>query len=51
MLKEKDKIFNNLYGHLEWNIKGALERGIWKNTKEILQNGSDYIIEEINEVF
>ena len=47
MLKKEDKIFKNLYGHADWNLKGALVRGIWKNTKNILDKGSDYIVEEI----
>ena len=47
MLKKEDKIFKNLYGHNDWNLKGALDRGIWENTKNILDKGSDYIVEEI----
>ncbi len=47
MLKKEDKIFKNLYGYSDWNLKGALGRGIWKNTKNILDKGSDYIVEEI----
>ena len=47
MLKEDDKIFKNLYGYENWDLDGALKRGIWNNTKEILSKGSEYIIEEI----
>jgi len=47
MLKKEDKIFKNLYGHNDWNLKGALDRGIWENTKNILDKGSDNIVEEI----
>ena len=47
MLKEEDKIFNNLFGYNDWDLKGAQERGVWKNTKDILNKGSDYIIDEI----
>ena len=47
MLKKEDKIFKNLHGHNDWNLKGALDRGIWENTKNILDKGSDYIVEEI----
>ena len=47
MLKEKDRIFKNLYGQDEWSLKGALKRGIWSNTKDIIKKGSDYIVEEI----
>ena len=47
MLKEKDKIFKNIYGHDDWGIKGSRKRGIWSNTKDLIAKGSDYIIEEI----
>tara|TARA_Y100000590_G_scaffold183006_1_gene208489 strand:- start:124 stop:1401 length:1278 start_codon:yes stop_codon:yes gene_type:complete len=47
MLKEKDKIFKNLYGFQDWSLKGAQYRGIWKDTKELINKGSDYIVEEI----
>tara|TARA_Y100000590_G_scaffold338647_1_gene385926 strand:- start:2399 stop:3679 length:1281 start_codon:yes stop_codon:yes gene_type:complete len=47
MLKEEDKIFKNLYGQEDWRLEGAIKRGIWSNTKELLLKGSDYIIEEI----
>ncbi len=47
MLKEKDKIFKNLYGHKDWSLSGALKRGVWSEMKEILNKGSEYIIEEI----
>tara|TARA_Y100000590_G_scaffold395487_1_gene475530 strand:+ start:426 stop:1703 length:1278 start_codon:yes stop_codon:yes gene_type:complete len=47
MLKEEDKIFKNLYGFKDWNLKGAKERGVWKGTKDIIAKGSDYIINEI----
>ncbi len=47
MLKERDKIFKNLYGFNDWTLKGAQERGTWGNTKELILKGSDYIIEEI----
>jgi len=47
MLKEKDKIFQNLYGDEDWGIAGAVKRGIWSNTKELISKGSDYIVNEI----
>ena len=47
MLKEKDKIFKNLYGQDDWSLKGAIKRGIWSNTKDIIEKGSDYIVDEI----
>ena len=47
MLKQEDKIFKNLYGKKDWGLKGAYEREIWSNTKELISKGSDYIIDEI----
>ncbi len=47
MLKEKDKIFKNLYGFQDWNLEGAKNRNIWSNTSELISRGSDYIVEEI----
>ena len=47
MLKEKDKIFKNLYGQDDWSLAGAYRRGIWSDTKDIINKGSDFIIEEI----
>ena len=48
MLKQEDKIFKNLYGFDDWKLKGAKERGIWSNTKDLIKLGSDKIVEEIN---
>ncbi len=47
MLKKKDKIFQNLYGNEDWGIAGAVKRGVWSNTKEFINKGSDYIVNEI----
>ena len=47
MLREEDKIFKNLYGFEDWSLAGAKKRGIWSNTKEIIEKGSDFIVEEI----
>ena len=47
MLKEEDKIFKNLYGYDDWSLTGAKNRGVWSNTKEIIEKGSDFIVEEI----
>jgi NADH-quinone oxidoreductase subunit F len=47
MLKDSDKIFKNLYGTEDWRLKGANSRGIWKNTKDLLSQGAEKIIEQI----
>jgi NADH dehydrogenase (ubiquinone) flavoprotein 1 len=46
-LADEDRIFRNLYGRHDWRLKGALARGDWYKTKEILLKGSDWIINEI----
>jgi NADH-quinone oxidoreductase subunit F len=47
MLKDQDRIFRNLYGQDDWRLAGAKRRGIWDNTKALLELGQDNIIEEI----
>jgi len=47
MLKDKDKIFKNLYGFDDWSLKAAKQRNIWSNTKEIINKGPEAIVEEI----
>ncbi|KRZ51762.1 NADH dehydrogenase [ubiquinone] flavoprotein 1, mitochondrial [Trichinella nativa] len=46
-LKDEDRIFTNLYGRHDWKLKGALSRGDWYKTKEILLKGEDWIVKEI----
>jgi NADH dehydrogenase (ubiquinone) flavoprotein 1 len=46
-LKDEDRIFTNLYGRHDWRLKGAMKRGHWYKTKEILLKGHEWIIEEI----
>lgn len=43
-LSDEDRVFTNLYGRHDWRLKGALRRGDWYKTKEILLKGSDWII-------
>lgn len=38
-LKDEDRIFTNLYGRHDWKLKGALQRGDWYKTKEIVNKG------------
>ncbi|HVJ41140.1 MAG TPA: NADH-quinone oxidoreductase subunit NuoF [Dongiaceae bacterium] len=47
MLKDQDRIFRNLYGQDDWRLAGAKRRGIWDNTKALMDLGQDNIIEEI----
>merc|ERR1711910_13709 len=46
-LSDQDRIFRNLYGRHDWRLKGALSRGDWYKTKEIVEKGADWIINEI----
>jgi len=47
MLKDKDRIFKNLYGDESCNLSSALNRGDWKDTKEVIRKGKEWIIDEI----
>ncbi len=38
-VKDSDRIFTNLYGRYDWKLKGAMQRGDWYKTKEILLKG------------
>jgi NADH-quinone oxidoreductase subunit F len=46
-LQDKDRIFLNLYGQDDWKLAGARRRGVWDNTKAILEKGRDGIINDI----
>ena len=46
-LSDEDRIFRNLYGRHDWRLKGAMARGDWYKTKEILLKGVDWILNEI----
>lgn len=48
-LKDEDRIFTNLYGRHDWKLKGAMARGDWYKTKEILNKGVDWILGEMKE--
>ncbi|CAJ0909375.1 15359_t:CDS:2 [Entrophospora sp. SA101] len=45
-LKDTDRIFTNLYLKHDYRLKGALKRGDWYKTKEILLKGHEWIIQE-----
>jgi NADH-quinone oxidoreductase subunit F len=47
MLKDQDRIFTNLYGFDDWTLDGALRRGQWSGTKSFIDNGRDWLIEQI----
>jgi NADH-quinone oxidoreductase subunit F len=47
MLDDKDRIFTNIYGIHDKSLKGAMGRGHWDGTKQILEKGRDWIINEM----
>lgn len=46
-LKDQDRIFTNIYGENDVGIQGAMKRGDWNRTKDLLHFGRDWIINEI----
>jgi len=46
-LPDQDRIFTNLYRDNDPYISGALKRGDWFQTKDIILNGHDWVIDEI----
>ncbi|OMH82407.1 NADH dehydrogenase [ubiquinone] flavoprotein 1, mitochondrial [Zancudomyces culisetae] len=48
-LKDQDRIFTNVYGRYDFKLKGALKRGDWYKTKEIIHKGEDWILKEIKD--
>lgn len=47
MLRDEDRIFTNLYGMHDRSLKGAMARGHWSGTADIIKRGRDAIIEEM----
>eukprot|EP00127_Corallochytrium_limacisporum_P005878 Clim_evm23s214 gene=Clim_evmTU23s214 len=46
-LKDEDRIFTNLYGRHDPYIDGSMKRGDWYKTKNIVEKGADWILDEI----
>lgn len=51
MLKNQDKIFTNLHGQQGYELNSAIKRGDWKDTKKFLDQGSEWIIDQIKNSF
>ncbi len=49
MLRDADRIFQNLYGDASWNLEAARKRGDWENTKDLVALGREKIVEEIKD--
>lgn len=48
-LSDSDRIFTNLYGRHDYKLNGAMKRGDWHRTKDILLKGDTWIINQIKE--
>lgn len=46
-LKDQDRIFTNLYGEGDWRVNDAVKRGDYYKTKEFMNLGPDWMINEI----
>lgn len=49
MLRDEDRIFQNLYGQDDWGLEGAKRRGIWDNTKALIERGRETLVNEMKE--
>ncbi len=47
MLADKDRIFTNIYGIHDVSLKGAMARGSWDGTKQLIELGHDEIVDRI----
>ncbi len=47
MLQDKDRIYTNIYGWESPFLDGAKSRGSWDNTKTLINNGREWIIDEM----
>ncbi len=47
MLDDKDRIFTNVYGFQPWGIDAAIKRGDWDDTKKLLQDSPENIVEKV----
>jgi NADH-quinone oxidoreductase subunit F len=47
MINPSNRIFTNLYGTQSWHLPDAQKRGDWDNTKGLLKQGQEWIIQEV----
>ena len=47
LLQDKDRIFTNLYGLQDEGLEGAKTRGAWVGTAAMLEQGKDWIIDQV----
>ncbi|CAI0381047.1 unnamed protein product [Linum tenue] len=46
-MSDEDRIFTNLYGLHDPFLKGAMKRGDWYRTKDLVLKGTDWIVNEV----
>ena len=46
-LNDQDRVFKNLYGREDWSVNSDMKRGGWYKTKEIIEKGHDWILQEV----
>ncbi|MFN7605906.1 MAG: NADH-quinone oxidoreductase subunit F, partial [Hyphomonadaceae bacterium] len=49
MIADNDRIFLNLYGRHDWRLEGAKQRGAWNATKDMIDAGRDWIIQQVKD--
>ncbi|MCR6643268.1 MAG: NADH-quinone oxidoreductase subunit NuoF [Terricaulis sp.] len=49
VLADKDRIFLNLYGNRGADLESAKQRGAWNATKDMLDAGRDWIIQQLKD--
>ena len=47
MLRDEDRIFQNIYGFEGADLASAKARGDWDNTAELIKKGRDWVIDEV----
>ena len=47
MLKKENRVFKNLYNEFGWDIENSLKRDDWKDTKDLINKGREWIINEV----
>jgi NADH-quinone oxidoreductase subunit F len=47
MLKDKDRIFTNIYGLKDLSLAGVKSRGDWDGTKALMEKGAEQIIDDV----
>ncbi len=47
MLRDKDRIFTNIYGLQDVSLEAARRRGDWKGTAEFIAKGRSWLVDEV----